>query len=212
MPITLVIADDHPLILDAMETLFSLQKEFKIVARCGTSEEAIGAVRKHRPDILLLDICMPGKSVFEVIREMQKDKLPTRVVLLTAVIDENQMLEATRLGVYGVVLKEIAPRLLVQCVRQVHAGKKWFAETASRRALEKMVRRESAAREACQVLSPRQIEILRMVANGLGNKEIGKKLFISEGTVKVHLHTIYEKLQLRGRLALSLYARDRGLV
>jgi len=212
MPITLVIADDHPLILDAMETLFSLQKEFKIVARCGTSEEAIEAVRKHRPDILLLDICMPGKSVFEVIREMQKDKLPTRVVLLTAVIDENQMLEATRLGVYGVVLKEIAPKLLVQCVRQVHAGKKWFAETASRRALEKMVRRESAAREACQVLSPRQIEILRMVANGLGNKEIGKKLFISEGTVKVHLHTIYEKLQLRGRLALSLYARDKGLV
>jgi len=212
MPITLVIADDHPLILDAMETLFSLQKEFKIVARCGTSEEAIEAVRKHRPDILLLDICMPGKSVFEVIREMQKDKLPTRVVLLTAVIDENQMLEATRLGVYGVVLKEIAPKLLVQCVRQVHAGKKWFAETASRRALEKMVRREGAAREASQVLSPRQIEILRMVANGLGNKEIGKKLFISEGTVKVHLHAIYEKLQLRSRLALSLYARDKGLV
>ena len=212
MPITLVIADDHPLILDAMETLFSLQKEFRIVARCGTSEEAIGAVRKHRPDILLLDICMPGKSVFEVIREMQKDKLPTRVVLLTAVIDENQMLEATRLGVYGVVLKEIAPKLLVQCVKQVHAGKKWFAETASRRALEKMVRREGAAREASQVLSPRQIEILRMVANGLGNKEIGKKLFISEGTVKVHLHAIYEKLQLRSRLALSLYARDKGLV
>jgi len=212
MPITLIIADDHPLILDAMETLFSLQKEFRIVARCGTSEEAIEAVRKHRPDILLLDICMPGKSVFEVIREMQTDKLPTRVVLLTAVIDENQMLEATRLGVYGVVLKEIAPKLLVQCVRQVHAGKKWFAETASRSALEKMVRRESAAREACQVLSPRQMEILRMVANGLGNKEIGKKLFISEGTVKVHLHAIYEKLQLRGRLALSLYARDKGLV
>jgi len=173
MPITLVIADDHPLILDAMETLFSLQKEFRIVARCGTSEEAIEAVRKHRPDILLLDICMPGKSVFEVIREMQTDKLPTRVVLLTAVIDENQMFEATRLGVYGVVLKEIAPKLLVQCVKQVHAGKKWFAETASRRALEKMVRREGAAREASQVLSPRQMEILRMVANGLGNKEIG---------------------------------------
>ena len=212
MPITLVIADDHPLILDAMETLFSLQKEFKIVAQCGTSDEAIEAVRKHRPDILLLDICMPGKSVFEVIREMQKDKLPTRVVLLTAVIDENQMLEATRLGVYGVVLKEIAPKLLVQCVRQVHAGKKWFAEAASRSALEKMVRREGAAREASQVLSPRQMEILRMVASGLGNKEIGKKLFISEGTVKVHLHAIYEKLQLRSRLALSLYARDKGLV
>jgi len=212
MPITLVIADDHPLILDAMETLFSLQKEFKIVAQCGTSDEAIEAVRKHRPDILLLDIGMPGKNVFEVIGEMQKDKLPTRVVLLTAVISEDQMLEATRLGVYGVVLKEIAPKLLVQCVRQVHAGKKWFAETASPSALEKMVRRESSAREASQVLSPRQIEILRMVANGLGNKEIGKKLFISEGTVKVHLHAIYEKLQLRSRLALSLYARDKGLV
>src|SRR5262249_61548931 len=92
-------------ILDAMETLFSLQKEFKIVARCGTSEEAIEAVRKHRPDILLLDICMPGKSVFEVIREMQTDKLPTRVVLLTAVIFEKKILEGTRLCGFGGVVE-----------------------------------------------------------------------------------------------------------
>src|SRR5262249_41311807 len=199
-------------ILDAMETLFSLQKEFKIVARCGTSEEAIEAVRKHRPDILLLDICMPGKSVFEVIREMQTDKLPTRVVLLTAGIAEKKKLETRRLGGYGGAVEEVGARTLGGCVGHAPAGEDRIAGSTARRALEKMVRRESAAREASQVLSPRQIEILRMVANGLGNKEIGKKLFISEGTVKVHLHAIYEKLQLRSRLTLSLYARDKGLV
>jgi len=211
MPITLVIADDHPLILDAMENLFRLQQDFKVVSRCGTGDEAIEAVRKHHPDISLLDICMPGKDGFEVIREIQKDKLPTRIVLLTAVINDDQMLEAMRLGVRGVVLKEIAPKLLVQCVRQVHAGKKWFAEDASRSALEKMVRRESAAREVSQVLSPRQMEMLRMVAGGLSNKEIGKKLFIAEGTVKVHLHNVYDKLNLHGRHALAAYVRGKGL-
>ena len=212
MPITLVIADDHPLILNAMETLFHLQKDFKVVAQCSTGDEAIEAVRKHHPDVLLLDICMPGKNVFEVIREMQKEKLSTRVVLLTAVINDDQTLEATRLGVHGVVLKEIAPKLLVQCVRQVHAGKKWFAEDASRSALEKMVRRESAAREAISLMSQREVEIVCLVASGLRNHEIAKKLFISEGTVKVHLHNVSDKLKLHGRHALAVYARDNGLV
>jgi DNA-binding NarL/FixJ family response regulator len=212
MPINLVIADDHPLILDAMENLFRLEKDLKVVARCFNGDEALKALRRHQPDILVLDIQMPAKDGLVVLREIRKEKLPTRAVVLTATLDEEGLTEAVRLGVRGLVLKELAPKLLVQCIRKVHAGELWLEKRSVTSALEKMVRCESATREASQVLSPRQMEILRMVATGLGNKEIGKKLFISEGTVKVHLHAIYKKLQLPSRLALSLYARDKGLV
>jgi DNA-binding NarL/FixJ family response regulator len=212
MPIALVIADDHPLILDALENLFRLEKDLKVVARCVNGDEALDAVRRHQPDVLVLDIQMPAKDGLGVLREMRKEKLPTRVVILTATLNEEGVSEALRLDVRGLVLKELAPKLLVQCIRKVHAGALWLEKRSVTSALEKMVRREAGAREASQLLSPRQMEILRMAATGLGNKEIGQKLFISEGTVKVHLHAIYKKLQLPSRLALSLYARDKGLV
>src|SRR4030095_2596101 len=115
MPITLVIADDHPLILDAMENLFRLEKDLKVVSRCLNGDEALQAVRRHRPDILVLV-------------EMRKEKLPTRVVILTATLDEEGLTEAVRLGVRGLVLKELAPKLLVECIRKEHEGHLWLEE------------------------------------------------------------------------------------
>jgi two-component system, NarL family, nitrate/nitrite response regulator NarL len=212
MPISLVLADDHPIVLDGLEALFHLHDDFEILARCGTGDETLAAVRKHQPDVLLLDIKMPGKDAFGVVREMLNLKLRTRVVLLTAELDENSALESSQLGVAGVVTKDMAPKLLVQCVRKVHAGERFLEHSSFSGALEKMVRREGGEHEVARLLSPREIEIVRLLASGLPNKAIGKKLFISEGTVKVHLHNIYEKLQLQSRLALSLYARDKGLV
>ena len=100
----------------------------------------------------------------------------------------------------------------MQCIRKVHAGELWLEKRSVSSALEKMVEREVAAREASAVLSRREIEVVRLVTGGLRNKEIANKLFISEGTIKVHLHTIYEKLSVHSRLELSLYARDKGLV
>jgi len=212
MPIHLVLADDHPIILDGLEILFRMEKDIQVVARCVNGEEALQAVRQHRPDILILDIRMPGKDGLAVLREMKDEDLPTRVVLLTVALDEEETLEALRLGVRGVVLKEMAPQMLVQCVRKVHAGEQWLERRSVGRALEKLLSREAGAREVSGVLTPREIEIVRMVASGLRNKEIADKLSISEGTVKIHLHHIYEKLHLNGRLELALYAQDRGLV
>jgi DNA-binding NarL/FixJ family response regulator len=212
MPINLVIADDHPLILDAMENLFRLEKDLKVFARCLDGDEALKAVCRYQPDILVLDIQMPAKDGLVVLREMRKEQLPTRVVILTATLDEEGLTEAVGLGVRGLVLKELAPKLLVQCIRKVHAGELWLEKRSVSSALEKMVEREVAGREASVVLSRREIEVVRLVTSGLRNKEIANKLFISEGTIKVHLHTIYEKLSMHSRLELSLYARDKGLV
>ena len=212
MPITLVIADDHPLILDGMENLFRLEKDFKVVARCLDGEETVNAVRKHKPDVLVLDIRMPGTDGLSLLRGMRKEKLSTRVVLLTGALDEDELAEAVRLGVRGLVLKEMAPKLLVQCIRQVHAGELWLEKRSVTSALEKLLQREAGQREVALLLTPREIEIVKQVAAGLRNTEIAKKLFISEGTVKMHLHNIYQKLSVDSRINLTRYAQGKGLV
>jgi DNA-binding NarL/FixJ family response regulator len=212
MPIRRILADDHPLILDGLENLFRLEPDFQVLARCTDGAETLNTVRRHRPDILILDIRMPRRDGLEVAREMRKEELPTRVILLTAELDERQMLEATRLGVNGVVLKEMAPQLLVQCVRKVYAGEQWIEKRSAARIMEKMLRREAGALEGATILTPHEIAMVRMVAEGLRNKEIADKLQISEGTVKVHLHNIYGKLNVDSRIALFRYAQERGLV
>ena len=212
MPITLVIADDHPLILDAMENLFRLEKDLKVVARCLDGDETLKAVRQHQADILVLDIQMPAKDGFAVLREMRKEKMPTRVVVLTATLNEEGLTEAVRLGVRGLVLKELAPKLLVQCIRKVHGGALWLEKRLVTGALEKLLQRETTKTEAVQELSPREIEIIKQVAAGLRNTEISNKLFISEGTVKIHLHNIYLKLGVDSRTKLTRYAQEKGLV
>jgi DNA-binding NarL/FixJ family response regulator len=211
LAITLVVADDHPLILDGLAGIFQLEEDFTVLGRCETGEEALEAVRKHKPDILVLDIRMPGQDGFDVLREMSKEKLATQVVVLTAALDETEVLDAIRLGVRGVVLKEMAPRLLVQCIRTVHAGGQWLERQSTTRAIEKILRLEAGMRRVAAALTAREIEIVRAVGAGFRNKEIAEKLSISEGTVKVHLHNIYEKLNMDGRMALMVYARDNAL-
>jgi DNA-binding NarL/FixJ family response regulator len=147
-----------------------------------------------------------------VLRELHKEKLPTRVILLTEEIDEDQMLEALRLDVRGVVLKEMAPQLLVTCVRKVHVGGQWLEKNSIRRAMEKMLRREAAAQDISKILTVREVQIVSRVAEGLSNKAIADHLSVSEGTIKTHLHNIYRKLEVGGRLKLILYARGKGLV
>src|SRR3989339_251390 len=161
MPITLVIADDHQLVLDGLENLFRLQEDFQLLASCTNGSEVLQAVSKHRPDVAVLDIVMPGKDGLTIAREIQTGKLPTRVVLLTAELDEDQMLEAVRSGVWGVVLKVMAPQLLVQCIRKVYAGERWIERRTAWQSLEKLLRREAGASEIASLLTPREMDVLR---------------------------------------------------
>lgn len=212
VPITVVLADDHPLMLGALGDLLSSEQDFAVLAKCLNGEDALEAVRLHRPDILILDLCMPKKDGLTVLKEMSLERSATRVVLLAAVVEHEEILEATRLGVRGVVLKEMAPRLLVQCLRKVHAGQVWLERHSAAQAIETLLRREAGAREVTKLLTPREIEIARMAALGQRNKVIGERMMISEGTVKTHLHHIYEKVHLRCRAELVLYCREKGIV
>lgn len=210
--IRLVLADDHPIVLDGLENLFRLEPDIQIVARCLNGDECLVAVRRHQPDVLLLDIRMPRKDGITVLRELQKEKLQVNVVLLAAVLEEEEVLDALRLGVRGMVLKELAPQMVVQCVRKVHAGERWLEKQAVGRALETLLRREAGEREAGSILTPREIEMVGMVARGLRNKEMSERLAITEGTVKIHLHHIYRKLKVENRVELILYAQSKRLV
>jgi DNA-binding NarL/FixJ family response regulator len=210
--IRLVLADDHPLILDGLEQLVRLAGDFEVVERCVTGEEALRALQRHLPDVLVLDIRMPGMDGIAVLRAMQDRGLSTPVVILTADLGERELLEAVRLGVRGVVLKEMAPRLLVQCIRKVHAGGQWVENRSVRDALANVLRREAGAREAASQLTPREIELIRMVAEGLRNREIAERLGITEGTVKAHLHNVYKKIRVETRVAVRRYAEEKGLI
>jgi two-component system, NarL family, nitrate/nitrite response regulator NarL len=147
MPIRLVLADDHLLIHEALESLVQREPDFHIVARCQNGEETLHAVRQHRPDVLILELRIPGKSGLEVLRGMGQDKLPTRVVLLTTPLHGDELLEALLLGVEGVVLIERTSQQLVGCIRKVYAGDQWLDSSTVGGAVEILLQREVAARE-----------------------------------------------------------------
>jgi two-component system nitrate/nitrite response regulator NarL len=210
-PIRVVIADDHPIVTRGLEALLGMEPDFQIVARGADGEQGLRAVRTHKPDILILDLNMPGKNGLEVLKEIKAAKLPTRVVLLAAQIHDEELLEATRHDVAGVLLKELAPQLLVQCLRKVYAGERWIERTSAARAFEKLLRREANVRELARRLTPREIEIATMVARGLRNRAIAEDLSVSEGTVKTHLHSVFEKLGVRSRAELTAYCHQRGI-
>jgi DNA-binding NarL/FixJ family response regulator len=133
------------------------------------------------------------------------------VVLLAASIDEQDLLEATRLGVRGMVLKELAPKMLLQCVRRVHEGGQWVEKEALSRALDGLLRREAVTRELAGVLTGRELDLVKLVGTGLRNRDIGQRLGITEGTVKIHLHKVYQKLRVGSRVELALLAKAKGL-
>ncbi len=207
----IVIADDHPIVLRGLEGVLAAEPDFQVVAHCADGDEALEAIRAHRPDILVLDLHMPGRNGLQVLSELKASKTLTRVVLLAAALNDEELLEAVRQGVAGVVLKEMAPRLLVQCLRKVHAGEPWIERTSAARAFEKLLRREASTRDLAGLLTPREIEVAKLVARGLRNQAVGEALFVSEGTVKTHLHSVFEKLGVRSRAELIAHCNERGI-
>lgn len=212
MPIRIILADDHPIVLDGLAQLFSMNDDIEVVLRCTNGDETLGAFRRAQPDVAVVDVKMPGLSGLDVLRQLHADGMASRVVLLTAKMTDSEVLDAVRLGVGGIVLKEAAPREIVQCVRAVANGKQWLDQGTVHAALDTMLRREAGMEKVRRVLTKRELELVRMVATGLRNKQIADRLAISEGTVKMHLHSIYEKLGVSGRVELSIYARENALV
>jgi DNA-binding NarL/FixJ family response regulator len=210
MTIRIVIADDHPIVLDGLTKLFSAEQEFEVVASVRSGAEVLRALRRFTPDILVLDLRMPGKDGIAVLGDIKRHQLTTKVVVLTAT-ENDDVLVAIRLGARGVVLKDMASRLLVECVRIVHSGGTWLEKSVATRAVDRLLQRELGIRSIARSLTPREVEVARMFADGMQSKHVADKLAISEGTAKLHLHHIYSKLNVRGRVALVRYMQRHGL-
>lgn len=210
--IRIVLADDHPLFLDGLAQLLRTAGDFDVLALASDGAQAVAAALEHRPDILVIDLRMPGLDGLAVVRELSARGLPTRFVLLTASLGDAELIDALRLGVAGTLVKDMPPRLMLECMRKVHAGEQWVEKEAVQSALQSAMRREAGMRDASSVLTAREIDLVRMVAEGLRNREIGERLRITEGTVKTHLSNIYKKLKIETRVAVRRYAEEKGLI
>jgi DNA-binding NarL/FixJ family response regulator len=208
--VRVAIADDHPLVLEGIESVLELTPNIRVVARCSDGIAAVEAVRTHTPDILVLDLNMPRMDGLGVLKELYESSSITKCILLAASIDDNQVLTSLRLGVAGILLKELAPTLLVQCIQKVHAGESWLETRSAARVLDGLLRREHDTEAG--VLTPRQRQIVQFVGTGMRNKQIAQRLRVTEGTVKIHLRDIYRRLDIGSRVELALYARSRGMV
>lgn len=208
-PHRVVLVDDHPIVLDGLEQLFRLEPEIEVVARARDAAAALDAVDRHRPDVVVLDLKMPGGGGLAVLQALAGRALAPRVVLLTAALDEDELIEAVRLGARGVVLKEMAPQLVVEAVRRVAGGGDWLEEGLGGRAIRRLLARHRAAAAG---LTTREEEIVRLAARGLRNRQIAEELHISEGTVKMHLHHVFTKLECDNRVEMLVRARERGVV
>jgi DNA-binding NarL/FixJ family response regulator len=209
-PIRLVLADDHPVVLAGLADALRAAPNVTVLASCEEGYSALRAVQRHKPDVAVLDIRMPGLSGLQVLREIRRNDLPTRVLLLTADIDEDQTLEALRQGVHGVILKSMAGRLLIEGIKKVAAGGHWVERESLRLAVQKLLRRENARAEG--LLTPSESRIVEFIADGMSNGQIAEALHVSDGTVKSHVHNIYTKLEVSNRRELLDRVREKGLV
>jgi len=209
--IRIVLADDHPVVRRGLIQFCEEQEDLEVVGECSDGAKALEAVARTSPDVLIVDLRMPVLTGLEVLARLRELPQSPATVILAGDISDDQVIEAMRLGARGVVLKEMAPTLLVQCIRKVAAGGVWLEKEAVGRSLERLLQQETTRVRARDTLTPRETEIVGMIARGLSNREIGEQLFITEGTVKTHLHTIFEKLEVRSRLQLAAYAREKGL-
>ena len=206
-------ADDHAIFREGLRKLLDSDDEIVIVGEASNGNDCIKMLTKLKPDILLLDLRMPDKDGLAVLEEVNFDQLPTRVVVLTAAEDDRDVVRAMRLGARGVVLKQSASDLLLKSIRKVADGEIWLDNRMTAEVIDAFKKSaEAGQRREKPLLSDREKEIVQLVAQGFRNREIGEKLFISEQTVKNHLHNIFDKLGVSDRLELALYAIHHRLI
>src|SRR5437879_5517889 len=222
--IRIVIADDHPIFRDGLRKLLMLEEDFRVVAEARDGKEVLEVLDEHQPDILLLDLKMPGLDGLTALQKLQNSRTKTKVIVLTASEDKNQFVQAMKFGTCGIVLKQTATELLIKSIRKVHAGEIWLDSHTTAAVIRQFVANDEAPvtvqflppapptreRERSP-LSQREREIVALVAQGFKNKEMAEKMFISEQTVKNHLHNIFDKLGVSDRLELALYAIHNNL-
>jgi two-component system nitrate/nitrite response regulator NarP len=197
-----LLADDHPMIAAALGLLLR-GSDYEIVGRAGTGNAVLEQLDRLKPDLVLLDVNMPGKSGIDVLRKMRRDRDDRDVILLTAGMDDAQLMSAAELEPDGIVLKTSDPALLLECMDSVRDGQRWVdPEVAAR------IKALRARAKSGPVLTPRERQLVELVSRGLRNRDVAAELGVTEGTVKVYLHGIFDRFAVANRTELALRAPD----
>jgi DNA-binding NarL/FixJ family response regulator len=213
--IRVVIADDQALVRAGFRMILQTQPDIEVVGEADDGEGALALVRELRPDVVLMDVRMPGIDGLEATRLLVADRLESRVLILTTFDLTEYVYDAMRAGASGFLLKTVPPEQLAAGVRTVAAGDALLAPSITRRLIEQFVRRPvptSGVPEPLRALTPREVDVLREVAAGSSNAEVGERLFLSEATIKTHMTRILTKLALRDRVQAVVLAYECGLV
>ncbi len=214
--VRILVADDHPIFRDGLRKLLEAEKDFKVIGEAADGGEAIEMAQQLKPDVLLLDLAMPRVPGLEALRQLGSSVEAIKVILLTAAIEREQIVDALHHGVRGVVLKESATELLLKSIRCVMSGQYWVG----RESVSDLVRiirdltaiPEQGTRKRSYNLTPRELDIISAIVDGYTNKDIAEKFAIAEQTVKHHLGNIFDKLGVSNRLELALFAVNHNLV
>jgi two-component system, NarL family, response regulator len=201
--IRILIADDHPVVREGLTTIFELEADLKVVAQARDGEEACRLYRQHSPDILILDLRMPKKDGIEVVTELMSQRPRPRIIVLTHSAKAEDLRRALAAGAKSYLLKGAQPDEVCDTIREVFAGKSSLPRDLAAKLVDSMAQPE---------LSERELQILKQMATGKSNKEIGQVLHISEYTVKNHVRSILKKLNAIGRTEAIAIASGRGLV
>jgi len=216
-PVRVLIADDHPIVREGLRRLLSLEDDVEIVGEAADGDATVALVEKLDPDIVLLDLRMPGMDGFAALQRLQRLGKKTRVIVLTASEDKNEFVQAMKLGCSGIVLKQTAADLIIKSIRKVHAGEIWLDSHTTAAVMRQFASPSEPAMQGGarardrSPLSHREREIVALVAQGYKNKEMAEKMFISEQTIKNHLHNIFDKLGVSDRLELALDSIHKGI-
>ena len=211
-PVRVVLAEDHRLVREGLRAILEASAEFTVVGEAVDGHEAVAVVERLQPDVLLLDVAMPGRSGLDALRDLADRPHGAKILLVTASIDREDITAALQLGARGIVLKEAASEALLSAIRTVMSGGLWLGESAvSELVSTDKPRLPQAGSQSTLGLTPREREILEAITAGLSNREIAARLSLSEQTVKHHLSSIFDKTSTSSRLELALFAVRNGL-
>jgi DNA-binding NarL/FixJ family response regulator len=202
-PIRILVVDDHFMVRMGLSASLNVEPDMEVVAEAANGEDALEAYRKHRPSLVLMDLRLPGMSGTDCTVAMIREFPDASILMLSTHSGEEEIYRAMRAGARGYVVKSIIREELLRAVREVHAGRQY---------LDPLVASQLAERQSHRSLSSREVEVLRMVAKGLGNKEIGNALNIAEVTVKLHVSHVLEKLSVKDRTQAATVALQRGII
>jgi NarL family two-component system response regulator LiaR len=210
--ITVLIADDHAVVREGIRSFLGVQEDVEVVGEVEDGAQAVAAVEQLVPDVVLMDLVMPHMDGLEALRRLRAVSPSTRVVVLTSYAQDEKVLAAIRAGAAGYLLKDVRPPELLEAIRRAAGGEAWLHPTAAARLMREFAQRGAAEEADAARLTPRELEVLRLIAQGKSNRDIAAELVVSEKTVKTHVSNILAKLHLADRTQAALYAVRERLV